>query len=229
MDMCYLCKDVIGLIFALLPEQYHDLLQVCREAKELLKSVNIDGWDCLIARGWSIKIQKNKIVWHYKELIHSLGDDPAVIIHGLDMTSYIWYKYGKFHRIGAPAHILVYSGELMFTAYYTNGDLHRDDGPAVTEKSVAEIIWYKNGKIHRDGGPAVIRGRSTQHNAKIIYYKNGVLHREDGPAILTAINGKWKVHWYLNGVMTAGAILPRDNPMILQETRVIWSDIKKYI
>lgn len=64
MDGMYICKDMLGLIFSLLPGQYSTFVILCREMKELLKCANIDGWDALIARGVSVEIDDYTITWY---------------------------------------------------------------------------------------------------------------------------------------------------------------------
>lgn len=168
MDDSFLCKDILGLIFSLLPARYAVFCRLCIEAKNLLKSLNMDGYDALIAQGVTVKITNFSIIWYKNGKIHRDNDLPAVIYE----YSTEWYQFGELHRCGRPAVInrYMYGPRICGDMYYIYGVLHRSgDLPAVIDIKDNRLRWYNNGSLHRDNDlPAII-----VPGCQLAYYKYG--------------------------------------------------------
>lgn len=90
--------------------------------------------------------------------LHSVEDQPAVIIEGHNNLQLQWYTHGLRNRpqeLG-PAWI---KKSKSVDIYYKNDEIHRNDGPAMI--SPYETKWYQSGELHREDGPAIVR--STQY------------------------------------------------------------------
>ena len=217
MDESSLNEDTIGLIFSLLPEMYPDLCTVCKTVKSLLKQHNIDGWDCLIARGLSITIMQNSIEWKMRGEYHSARDIPAITRRDRSRTGYAvfrsWYRNGQPHRMSNPAHVIsiernntiehsiiehsiiehiiiehIIIEHIIIEHWYYHGKTHRDDGPAVINHHIESIEWYKYEEYHRDGDlPAGIHKTIDGYS---MYYVNNGKERSYMPVIMVRNDGR---------------------------------------
>lgn len=156
-------------------------------------------------------------VRHYlNDLLHSFGDDPAVI-HASGTKEY--YREGKRHRIVGPA-VIHANGDLEYWVdgqlskygepaidydhrkeYWVHGLLDRRGGPAVITPDV--IRYYRMGKLHRLDGPAVIYTSGRKE-----YYCDGELHRLDGPAISDSNNKEYHEYGKLHKLHSPAIIKP---------------------
>lgn len=198
MDNAYLCEDVLKLIFAHLPSRYAKLCLVYSGAKRLLNPM--DGWDAIIAAGFTIKITEQFIEWRDKNgLLQSIRDIPAVTEICCNIIEYKWYTNGKFHRDKNPARIGTYhNGEVLYHEYYRKGDVHRVNGPASVNKLQGLVEWIQNGLYHRENGPAFINVRQK----KLQYWRRGSVFRERGPTTIvfnTQNTGSTYVSFWMKG------------------------------
>lgn len=180
MDDSYLCKDVLGLIFSLLPEMYIDLCTLCKEAKSLLGGFGVNIYDYLIAHGITSRVTADSIEWYKNGKLHDIGDKPAfestLYGFGTVIKIYKWYKNGLNCRDEGPAIVKTYNDECIFYEEYISSlhGLHRDDGPAIIDSRMMHIEWYYQGKLHRDDGPAVINKHiSISAIGDMSYYNHG--------------------------------------------------------
>lgn len=188
MDVCYLNKDVIGVVFTQLPQIYSVFVRLCREMKRFMKSINLDGWDALVAQGCSVKIKPKCIKWYKNGKKHRVGA-PAV----MSSVSLEWWENGELHREDGPAQI--YRGgteNLWYDVYFKHGEKHRIDGPAVVGPK-NHVAYYINGVRHRDDGPAIVL-----YEVYALYMRNGKIHNDDGPAYIS--KGDYSLRWYRNNI-----------------------------
>lgn len=195
MDVCYLCGDVLGMIFSQLPQMYSVFVRLCCCMKDLLRNANIDGWDALIAQNCDIKITKYTICWYKNGVLHR-GCGPAIIA----TYRMSWYKNGVLHREDGPADIyreVSSSRRTIYDKYYKNGKLHRADGPAVVQDG-QRLEWYIDGELHREDGPAIFR-----HGVSAEYYNKGVRHNDGDPAVVVKYSNGIAIRWYKHGKLCA--------------------------
>lgn len=149
---------------------YSVFVRLCREMESVLRGVGLDGWDAIVAQGYSIKITKDSIDWYRNGKSHSIRDIHAQVYPNCRR----WCRNGVFHRDGGPA--VIYTDGL---SWYQNGVIHRKDGPAIIDRRFDKCdYYYINGERYREDGPAVIDGDVN----KLEWYQRGELHRKDGPA-----------------------------------------------
>jgi len=91
--------------------------------------------------------------WRLNGALHSVNDEPAVIIN--DGDELMWYTHGLRNRDGGPAWV---QGERGVFMWYNAGQLHRKDGPALV--SVHSQQWYEHGLMHNATGPARLENRA---------------------------------------------------------------------
>lgn len=96
------------------------------------------------------KNDKKREEWRLGGVLHSINDEPAVIIE--DGEEMMWYKHGLRHREGGPAWV---QGDRGIFMWYNCGQLHRTDGPAIV--GIGQEQWFVDGQMHRNNGPAILR------------------------------------------------------------------------
>lgn len=84
----------------------------------------------------------NKYHYNEKGLLHSMNDEPAVILEsGVEK----WYKDGVLHRDNNPA-IIIPGYEMQ---YYCMGKKHRENGPAIVNIEYQEY-WINDNIISKE-------------------------------------------------------------------------------
>ena len=123
--------DTLMEIFSHLKSRYSTfrlLNRGCNRSK-----ITWDGWDSLVAQGYSVRITNYKISWYKNGYLHRVDGLPAV--EHAD-GSKEWHKNGILYR---------------------GGDL-----PAMEMVSGAKY-WCKDGHLHRSGGlPAFVAAEGTK-------------------------------------------------------------------
>ena len=109
--------DLLIEIFSHLKSQYAGFRRLSKSTKSA--NISWDGWDALIAQGYSVKIARYKIIWKLDGKLHSFLDLPA------------WESTAGLRE------------------WYKDGEVHRDnDLPAIVWPD-REKGWYRNGKPYR--------------------------------------------------------------------------------
>ena len=144
----FLPTDLLVEIFSHRKEMYSLFRGINKVTRKAI--IPWDGWDSLIAQGFSVSISSESISWYKNRVLNSTNWLPAQERLG---ESRAWYKNGKMHRRGGLPALERENGSKQ---WLINGNYHRDGGlPAIIEFS-GTCHWYRCGKPHRDGDlPAV--------------------------------------------------------------------------
>ena len=147
--------DVLAEIFSNLKSSYSVFR--CVSKSTYGAKMSWDGWDSLIARGYSVEITGREIRWYLDGKKNDFLGLPAIeCLNGKKE----WYRNGELHRDGDLPSIEYPCGTKH---WYKNGRLHREGDLPAMEWSHGTKKWYKNGKLHRDNGlPAIEKpGRTS--------------------------------------------------------------------
>ena len=157
--------DLLIEIFSYMKSSYAIFRCVSKSTHKA--KISWDGWDALIAQGYSVEITDEEIDRYLNGKLNDFPNLPAA--EYLDGTKF-WYRNGKRHRANDLPAVEYPSGTKN---WYRNGLLHRDNDLPAIEWSNGGKEWYRNGKRHRDNDlPAMESPRGTK-----LWYRDGALYR----------------------------------------------------
>ena len=172
MDSIFCPTDISAEIFSHVISSYAIFRCISKSTNK--SKISWDGWDALIAQGYSVKITKEAISWELNGKLNDFLDLPSV--EWLEGTKE-WYRNGNPHRDDDLPAIEYPDGTKQ---WIKNGQLHRDNDLPAVESYDGTREWYRNGKRHRDNDlPAIEYSDGTKN-----WYRNGKRHRDNGlPAV----------------------------------------------
>lgn len=173
-------------------EQSASIKELQAEAMEQLGVVAVGDY----VNGFRIFIKESvdKVSLDDQGLLHSIGDEPALIVRQSaavgGKTIKQWMKHGEFSRDNGLFTQQDDSDKHWFRHVRTpEGVLvkqyHREDGPAFVGEDTE--VWYQNDLEHRENGPAKTDDLGTK-----MFFQKGVYARKGGLPTVVHSDGSFE-------------------------------------